>query len=78
MHTCGDAANYEILEEVLEKGKFSIAMIIPPVAVAEKQITPQAQDTRLMSIMCMVRTIIEEKELPEIHIVGENKLEATP
>jgi hypothetical protein len=82
-HTEGDAANYDTLEEVLTsigrieyiKGAgFDTAIIVPPLM---ERMSAQAQDTRLMSIMCIMRTITDQNDLPPIHVIGENKLEST-
>jgi len=76
-HRHGDAADYETLNATLQNASpvdFDVAIILPSVAPL---LSAQAQDTRLMSIMCILRTIVVQRGLKMIHVVGENKLEST-
>jgi hypothetical protein len=73
--TEGDPANYDTLERVMkEQNGFDVSLVVPPLSTA---LSPQAQDTRLMTIMCTFRMICENNALPPIHVVGENKLESS-
>jgi hypothetical protein len=73
--TEGDSTNFETLESVfVENGGFDVAIVVPPV---DSKMSAQAQDTRLMMIMCTLRTICEDNKLPPVHVVGENRLESS-
>jgi hypothetical protein len=74
--TEGDPSNYDTLERVMMKEQhgFDVALVVPPV---DSAMSSQAQDTRLMTIMCALRSICEHNNLPPIHVVGENKLESS-
>jgi hypothetical protein len=74
-YTEGDPANYDTLERVMvEQQGFDVSLVVPPV---DTDMSAQAQDTRLMTIMCTLRTICENNNIPPVHVVGENKLEST-
>jgi len=86
-HAKGDATNYERLKTMCVNGvttedqadgsqrspHFDAVMIVP----AEGKISAQSQDTRMMSIMCILRTICHDENLPSIHVIAENALDGS-
>lgn len=76
MHSCGDAGDFDQLEAVVTSNKhFNQAIILT--TTAEKKLDPKMRDTRMMSIMLMLRYIQKESNLPFLHVIGEDSMDVT-
>jgi len=72
---CGDAANYALLEDVINERAYTHAIVMS--TMANKTLSPESRDVRMMSIMLMLRHFQEELGKPPMSVIGENALDAT-
>mmetsp|Transcript_24069 Transcript_24069/g.81273 ORF Transcript_24069/g.81273 Transcript_24069/m.81273 type:complete len:639 (+) Transcript_24069:258-2174(+) len=74
-HVLGNAADYHSLEDVMKNNTFNQAVVIS--TIANKTLSPQMRDTRMMSILVTLRHLQCILDQPAIKIIGENALAGT-
>jgi len=80
-HFKGDPSVHDTLFEALRVARdrdkpFDQAIVLGTL-LDNKQLSPESRDTRVMSIMLMMRYFVDKESLPHIHIIGENALDST-
>ena len=73
-HFCGDPVEYEDVESVLGKRRFDVGICLG--SVSGKKMPPEAQDSRVLTMLLILRDITAEKNLT-MHVIAENEMEQT-
>lgn len=74
-HVHGDAANYQVLEEVVLSKRFHQVVLVAK--NSDKTAEPAFTDARVMQIMLYLRHIQTLHSLEHMHVIGDNALEST-
>lgn len=75
-HINGDAADYDTLESIISSRNISTAIVLG--TQRDIHLSQSSMDTRVMTILLLLRTLAKNKEdqLP-MHVIGENQEDAT-